>query len=402
MSEATAHGACVAPESELQTTLLAAAATAIAEGEPGLAVCVYKDGELVADVHAGTADEQSGRDVDDDTLFWIASVTKSLVAIALHVQAERGLVDYEAPIVEYWPEFGVHGKERATVLDALSHRAGIPLFPSDVTPEALSDYDALAERIGAMHPLYEPGTRNSYHSYTFGYVVGEVIRRTDPAHRSLRDFIHEEVFLPLGADELWLGIPEGVEHRIASYVVGVSRPGTSGLGYGTDTVAASPAQVTPASGIFMRPDVRRACHPGAGAVGNARSVARVYAMLAGGGELDGVRLLSPERVGMLSAPRPAGWDLVLGDRFRGSVGGFWLPLPWDGVTGPMGSGLGVFGHTGSGGNIAWCDVPNRLAVAITARHVRSRARAQDNPIIAVADTIRRQFELPCAAAAAAQ
>ena len=382
-----------APESQLQASVADAVARAVAEGEPGLAVCVYKDGDVVADVHAGVADEATGRDVDDETLFWIASVTKSFVAIGLHLQAERGYVDYEAPIAEYWPEFGVHGKERATVLDALSHRAGIPLFPSDTTPESLSDYDALVERIGAMHPLYKPGTQNSYHSYTFGYIVGEVIRRSDPKHRTLRDFIHEEVFRPVGADEVWLGIPEGVEDRVASYVVDVSRPGTSGLGYGTDTVAASPPQVTPASGIFMRPDVRRACHPGAGAIGNARSVARVYAMLADGGELNGVRLLSEERVGMMYAPRPAGWDLVLGDRFRGSIAGFWLPLPWDGVTAPMGTGLGVFGHTGSGGNIAWCDVRNRLAVAITAKHVRARPAAGDNPIVAVAETIRRELRI---------
>ena len=145
-----------------------AVAGALARGEPGLGVAVYLDGELIADVYDGIADEATGRKVDQDSLFWIASVTKSLVAVALHVQAERGFVNYEAPIARYWPEFAANGKDRATVLDALSHRAGVPLFPSDATPELMCNYDWVAKRIAAMHPLYEPGTRNSYHSYTFG------------------------------------------------------------------------------------------------------------------------------------------------------------------------------------------------------------------------------------------
>ena len=219
--------------------------------------------------------------------------------------------------------------------------------------------------------------------------MGEVVRRTDPKGRSLRDFIHEEIFRALGADEIWLGIPDEVEPRVASYLIKAATPGTTGLGYGYDTVTANPARVVPGSGTFLRGDVRRACHPGAGVIGNARSVARIYAMLANGGTLGGVRLLSEARVRMFSAPRPSAWDLVLGDRFRGSIGGFWLPLPWEGTTGPMGDGLGVFGHTGSAGNIAWCDTRHRLAVAITARCITGRAQAEDNPIVEVGNAIRR-------------
>jgi CubicO group peptidase (beta-lactamase class C family) len=378
-----------APRGDVEAAVREAVAAAIARGEPALGVAVYHHGELVADVFDGIADEETGKPVDEDTLFWIASVTKSLVATALHIQAERGLVDYEAPVAEYWPEFARHGKDRCTVQDALSHRAGVPIFPSDATPELMVDYHWVCDRIANMHPIYDPGTKNSYHSYTHGYIVGEVIRRTDPKGRSLSEFVHEELFRPLGADDIWLGIPADVEHRVCTYVVKTAQPGTAGLGYGTDTITANPNKVVPGVGTFMRSDVRRSCHPGAGVIANARSVAKVYAMLAGGGTFNGVRLLSPERIALMSAPRPASYDLVLGERFRGSIGGFWLPLPWEGTTGPMGDGLGVFGHTGSAGNIAWCDPRNALAVAITAKCITGRAMAEDNPVVDVANAIRR-------------
>jgi len=372
----------------VEPVVRAAVAAALARGEPALGVAVYHHGVLVADVFAGIADEETGAPVTAETLFWIASVTKSIVATALHIQAERGLVAYDAPIAKYWPEFARHGKERATVQDALSHRAGVPIFPSDSTPELMCDYHWVADRIASMHPVYDPGSRNAYHSFTFGWLVGEVVRRTDPKRRSLRDFVHEEVLRPLGADELWLGIPPALEPRVAKYVIRTAQPGTAGLGYGYDTLTANPPKVVPGANVFQRPDVHQSTHPGAGMIGNARSVAKVYAMLANKGEFNGVRLLSPERVELMAAPRPPGWDLVLGDRFRGSIGGFWLPLPWEGTTGPMGGGLGVFGHTGSAGNIAWCDTRNNLAVAITAKCITGRAMAEDNPICDVANAIR--------------
>jgi len=378
----------------VQEATISAVERAVERGEKGISVAVYYDSELVADAHAGIADEETGRAVDGDTLFWVASVSKSMVALAVHIQAERGLVDYDAPIAKYWPEFGVHGKDRATVMDGLSHRAGVPLFPGDATRELITDYDWVASQIAAMHPVYEPGTRNAYHAHTFGWVVGEVVRRTDPKGRSLRDFVHEELLAPLGADQFWMGIPPEVEHRVAGYVIEDVVPGTGASpGYGTDVLIAMPPQVSPGTGTFMDSRVRQSIQPSAGMIGNARSVARVYAMLANGGELDGVRLLSPERVALFAAPRPPGWDLVLGDRVRASIGGFWLPLPSDGVTAPMGSALGVFGHTGSAGVIAWCDPRNRLAVAILTRYMSNRVEPASNPVVDVGNAIRASLGL---------
>jgi CubicO group peptidase (beta-lactamase class C family) len=376
---------------ELQNSVEKAIERALERGEVGLGVAVYHRGELVADASGGAADLETGRPVEDDTLFWIASVTKSLVATALHIQAERGLVDLEAPLAQYWPEFGVHGKDQTTVTDALSHRAGVPIFPTDATPERLCDYDWVADRIASSHPIYEPGTRNAYHSFTFGWLVGQVVAATDPKHRPVSDFLRQELFEPLGISELWLGIPEDAYPRVTQYT---NRPdGAPDANRGHDLVPAISAAVGTQAEIYNRRDVLMSCNPSAGCVGNARSVARVYAMLAGGGELDGVRLLSEDRVRMLAAPRPAGWDLVLGRGCRVSTGGYWIPNS-DGTSAPMGTGLQVFGHTGAAGNIAWCDVGNQLAVAITANRMGSGRNAPEaNPLVEIADTIRATLDI---------
>jgi CubicO group peptidase (beta-lactamase class C family) len=361
---------------------------AVARGEVGLAVTVYHHGELVADAFGGIADENTGREVDRETVFWLGSVTKALCAVGLHMQAERGLVDYATPVAEYWPEFAVHGKDRGTVLDALSHRLGVPLFPIDATPELMCDFDWVAGRIAGMHPLHEPGTKNAYHTYTFGYVIGELVRRVDPKHRRIDVFLREELFEPLGADALWLGIPADVEPRVANLT---DRPVVFDGTVPYDRLITFPPSVAPLPAVFGRSDVRRGVQPSAGAIGSSSSVARVFAMLAGGGELDGVRLLSDDRVRLFSAPRPEGWDVMMGANVRISIGGFWLPLPREGHSSPMGNGFQIFGHTGVGGNIAWCDVRNRLAVAITANRLDARSTPKQNPLNDIAGVIRREL-----------
>jgi CubicO group peptidase (beta-lactamase class C family) len=128
-------------------------------GEIGLQVAAYVEGKHVIDVWGGLADATTGRKVDADTLFPVFSVTKAVTAVALHIQAERGLVDYAMPIAHYWPEFGVHGKDKATVYDALTHRLGVPIMPLGVTPELMCDWDWMVQRLADMHPLFEPGTK---------------------------------------------------------------------------------------------------------------------------------------------------------------------------------------------------------------------------------------------------
>jgi CubicO group peptidase (beta-lactamase class C family) len=376
-------------KTELQESVAAAVERAFERGESGLGVAVYHEGELVVDIAAGIADAKTGRRVDEETVFWMGSVTKAISAVGLHIQAERGLIDYREPVATYWPEFGQHGKDRCTVLDALSHRSGVPIFPLDATPERMNDWDWVCERIAGIHPLYEPGTRNAYHSYTFGWIIGEVVRRTDPKHRPFNVFLREELFEPLGIDELWLGIPPEVDPRVAA-VTDIMNEATyvQKARFPYERVIALPPAVAASQRVFGRSDVRQAGQPAAGAIANARSVARLFAMLAGGGELDGVRLLSEDRVNLFYAPRPEGWDLVLGDHTRMSIAGFWITNPSEGVAAPLGDGIRTFGHMGAGGNAAWADLKHRLAVAILANRPDGRDTLEENPLIDIADTIR--------------
>jgi CubicO group peptidase (beta-lactamase class C family) len=334
-------------------------------GEVGLQVAACLDGELVVDAWGGIADPASGRRVDRSTLFPVFSVVKAVTAVSLHIQAERGLIDYEAPIARYWPEFAANGKDRATICDALSHRLGIPQMPAGVTPELMSDYDWMVEQVARLEPLFPPGTANGYMCYTFGWIIAECVRRTDPKHRPFGQFVRQEICEPLRIDDLWVGIPAQLEARLARLVNAPNRP----LSPDSPIFAAIPPQVATKEEIFGRSDVRRACVPGANGIMSARGACRLFAMLANGGELDGVRLLSPERVASFSVPRadtdkP---DRVLGYPAKVGTAGFWLGGSETAAEDPcqlVGRNPRTICHPGAGGSIAWANPDARLAVAI--------------------------------------
>jgi CubicO group peptidase (beta-lactamase class C family) len=358
------------------------------DGEVGLQVAAYLDGELRVDVWGGLADEATGREVDGETLFPVFSVTKAVTAVALHIQAERGLVDYDQPVARYWPEFGAHGKHEGTVHDALTHRIGVPQMPPGVTPELMCDWDWMTERIAAMRPLFEPGRKCAYHALTFGWIIGEVVRRTDPQHRPFGAFVQDEICTPLAIDDLWLGIPDGVEPRVARLIdAPVPPPGEPGLPPDSIIPLAIPPQVDTNQEVFGRADVRRACIPGCGGIMNARSEARFFSLLANGGELDGVRLLSEDRVRRFNVPRPpCDYDLVLGVPHPGTIGGFWLA--GSPSTSPMGSGPRAFGHPGAGGAVGWADPDARLAVAINHNRMFNAPTPEANPFTAIGRAVR--------------
>ena len=164
--------------------------------ERGLQVAVYRDGEQVVDAVAGVADPETGRPVASDTPFYAYSVGKGATATVAHVLVERGLFDYDTPIVELWPEFGAHGKESATVRHALTHTVGVPGIPADTTPEDLCDWDRMCAAIADSEPWWEPGTETAYHAYPFGYIVGEIVRRA--TGKPISQVLREEVAGPLG------------------------------------------------------------------------------------------------------------------------------------------------------------------------------------------------------------
>jgi CubicO group peptidase (beta-lactamase class C family) len=355
---------------------------AIASGaETGLHVVAYHRGTKVIDACAGLADPAANRPVTGDTLFNVYSVTKAVTATALHLQAERGLVDYDAPIASYWPEFAAQGKQAATVRHALTHRAGVPQMPAGVTPDMMCDWDAMCAAIAALPPLAPPGEKTLYQSMTFGWIVGEIVRRTDPRGRDFRRFVLDEIAAPLGLRDLWLGIPDDAEPRIA--VMSDRNAGDPPPPAATLYAQSMPTAVALIPAVFERPDVRRACIPGVGGIFNARDEARFWAMLAEGGALDGVRLLSRERVAGFSALRDNGDEpdpVMFGIPIPISAGGYWLG-------GHRVTSDRAIWHPGAGGSIGWADPEHRLAVAICHNRMFNTRTVEDDPILPITRAI---------------
>ena len=146
--------------------------------ERGMQVAAYRNGEMVVDAVAGVADPATGRKVESGTPFYNFSICKAAASTVMHILAERGIFGYDTPLVEMWPEFGAHGKDNVTVRHVLSHTAGVPAIPLTTTMEDLCDWDKMCAAIAASELWWEPGTRIGYHAYTFGYLVGEIVRRT--------------------------------------------------------------------------------------------------------------------------------------------------------------------------------------------------------------------------------
>lgn len=363
----------------------------VADGrEIGVQVCAYLGEEKVVDCWAGSADPACGRQVDGDTLFNVFSVSKAVTATAAHLQAERGLIDYGAPVARYWPEFAQAGKDAVTVRHVLSHVSGVLRMPPDVTPELMCDWEWMVRRIAEMPGLYPPGSRSSYQSMTFGWLLGEIVRRTDPAGRPFGQFVKEEIADPLGCEDLWLGIPDAVEPRVAKLddsAVQIA-PG------GNLTREACPLQVDLMPDPFERPYVRRACIPAVGGIFSARSSARFFAMLANGGQLDGVRLLSEERVRGFAAPRPHFDDAD--PVFFGMVvpigwAGYWLGGEVPPVSAPRNPR--ALCHPGMGGSIGWADLERKLAVGFCHNRMFDTVDIAQDSRTLIGDLIREQLGL---------
>ena len=363
------------------------------EGRSASKSLLILDSRLVIDVWGGLADETTGQKVDGDTLFPVFSNIKAVSAAALHIQAERGLVDYYSPVARYWPEFGNHGKDKGTVYDALTHRIGVPLMPVGVTPELMCDWDWMVEKIADMHPLFEPGTRSGYMAYTFGWVIGEIVRRTDPEGRPFGRFMQEEICQPLGIDSLWAGIPPEAEPRVARLAnMPPLPPGGAGMPPDSLRSRATPPEVATTQEVFGRSDVRRACIPGAQGIANARSQARFYATLANGGELDGVRLLSADRVRWFHVPRPpSDYDPVSGVPHNGTIAG--LHFAGSPGMGAMGNNPNAFGHNGAGGSLSWADPDHHLAVAIHHNRMIPHGPPEESPLTPIGRAVREALEI---------
>lgn len=321
-------------------------------GDVGAACCVYRDGRAVVDIWAGVADRESGRAWVDDTIVLVFSSTKGVTAIAAHLLAERGELDLDAPVADYWPEFGVAGKDRIPVRWLLTHQAGLPAVEGTFSLDDVVAWHPIADALAAQAPEWEPGTAHGYHMRSYGWLVGEVIRRV--SGRTPGEFIAAELAAPLGLD-LFVGLPEREEARLATIIPPPPLEGEAQALYDmftqgdslTGRVFRGPSDLFQYDERWNRRELHQAEMPSSNGISDARSLARLYAAVIG--EVDGVRLLRPETVAAAAKVQAEGSDavLVLPTRF---ATGFALP-PMLGLACPP----SAFGHPGAGGSLGFAD-----------------------------------------------
>ena len=323
--------------------------------ERGVQVAVYRHGEQVVDAVAGVADPATGRPVTPDTPFYNFSIGKGATATVAHILAERGLFGYDTPVVELWPEFGAHGKQAVTVRHVLTHSAGVPGIPLDTTVEDVCDWEHMCAAIADAELWWEPGTQVGYHAYTFGYLVGEIVRRA--TGKPISQVLREEVSGPLRvADELYFGMPVAEHGRLAPLEDAPDGDENWAASMPADLpmFKAGPMSLMPTAALGNRTDILAADIP-AGGKTSARAIARMYAALLG--EVDGVRLISPERLREVTAVAASGVDQVFGNPSTWALG-YTIGVP--GEESRTGFGMG-----GAGGSYAYGDTATGIAFAVT-------------------------------------
>jgi CubicO group peptidase (beta-lactamase class C family) len=344
--------------------------------EIGLQVVAMHEGRVVVDAVAGVADQRTGKPVTPGTLFFAASTAKGVAASVAHVLAEHGQLSYEDRVADAWPEFAAHGKGDVTLADVLVHSAGVPGLWPEITPEDLCDSARMCAYIAAEPPWWRPGTKTGYHALTFGFVLGEFVRRR--TGRTLASLLRDEIAAPLGvAHELYFGVP-------ADRLDAVARQGPEGAtppppDPGSPPDRAVPPGVQPTAAFANRRDVLGAEIPSQGTM-SARAVARMYAALLG--HIHGVELVSPPRRNVIVAPAFSGTDQVMGN-----------PATWALGYSPARLGRGgsrpgsTFGMVGSNGSAAYADVESGVVVAV----MRNRIVADMSALAAIDDIVAAHF-----------
>lgn len=349
------------------------AANFVDHGEVGAGFCLYVDGEPVVELTGGVADD-TGRPYDEGTLQMVFSSTKGATAACAHLLAQRGELDLSAPVVDYWPEFGAHGKDHVPVGWLLCHKAGLIDTDASLSFEEALDWDTVCAALADTTPVWEPGSRHGYHAVTYGWLVGEVVRRV--SGRSLGTFFREEVAEPLGL-EFWIGLPESEQPRVASLIpmagpelpMMMAEEGTGSerapsgliemldmfLGEGNlaGRALCAPGGALRDEQAWNRPELRAAEVPAANGVTNAPSLARMYASLVG--EVDGVRTLEAETVERATEVQVEGPDAVLVFPIPFALG-FMTHSDFSPFLGGR-----SFGHYGAGGSVGFADPDRRIA-----------------------------------------
>lgn len=374
MTSVTVEGTCA---EGYEAVRAAFAANLVDPGEIGAAVAAVVDGRVVVDLWAGLADAHTGRAWQEDTPVLVYSATKGPTTVCALRLWERGLLDIDAPVADVWPEFSTAGKEAVTTRHLLTHQAGLPVFDEPISFTDCHDQDLVAARLAAQAPRWAPGTAHGYHPLTFGWLVGEVVRRV--SGRSVGAMLAEEVAGPLGLD-LWLGLPPEREATVARLAPGrldpsAISPGDPALAFLVAIMdvesltfkafANPPGQLDVES--FNAPELHQAEWPGVNGIATARALARMY------GELACDRLLSTATLDEASRAQVSGSDRVLAVDTAFGLG-FSLHSA---MTGPGGRsseyslggspvtahGTGGFGHEGAGGSVAFADRSRGLGFA---------------------------------------
>ena len=320
-------------------------------GDVGASVAVTVDGELVVDLWGGFVDEGRQTPWRSDTIVGVASTTKTVTALCALLLADRGVIDLDAPVARYWPEFATQGKESVLVRHLLGHTSGLPGWTAEVAFEDLYDWNKVTSLLAAQAPWWTPGTASAYHAVTQGFLVGEVVRRV--TGQSLGGFLTREIAGPLGAD-FHIGLDPSHFHRIAPSIPNPEPPPP--LGDATTIwgrIAFNP-QVPPVRDLDARWLTSEI--PAGNGVGNARSVASLMSVLACGGEVGGGRLMSP-----------AGCKAVLRQQSDGVDLAFLTPVRW-GMGLALQLGELTFGRRtcfwgGSGGSLVVVDLERRMTFA---------------------------------------
>ena len=364
-------------------------------GEQGAATAIYVEGRKVVDLWGGIADHVTGRPWREDTLSLVWSTTKGPAAMTVHLVAQRGAIDLDAPVARYWPEFAENGKAEIPVRMILSHQAGLPYVDMKLGVDDLLAGTAVVEALARQAPVWEPGTRHGYHAITMGFLAGEVVRRV--SGKSLGPYFAEEIAAPLGLD-FFIGLPAKHEPRVTRIIeVGPNDAGVADnlpegmirdIAKEYARAIADPNSLTVRAfqvggfreSNFNEPRFHAVEFPWGNGIGDARSLARLYAACIG--EVDGFRLLSERTIDGATVSRGIERDAVLIYPTNWSDG-FMLSTelaPWMGPT--------SFGFTGAGGHIGMADRKAKVGFAYTMTKMFGNLTGDPRPT-AVMDALKR-------------
>ena len=321
--------------------------------EVGASFAATVDGKFVVDIWAGYADEAKSRLWEKDTIVNVYSTTKVMTVICALMQVDRGLIDLDAPVADYWPEFAQAGKEKLPVRYLFSHSSGLSGFEKPIDTDTLYDWEEVTARLAAQAPWWKPGTKCGYHALTHGYLLGELVRRV--TGKSLGTFFKEEVAEPLGAD-FHIGLDEMHDPRVGE-LIPPQLPSEPVFKPEPGSVLAKHAASITLNALESRTRAWRAAEiPAANGHGNARSVARIASAMASGGEIDGIRLMSQATIDKAIEEQINDTDLILMIPVRYGLG-FGLLSEWM----PVGPNPRTFFWGGWGGSLCVMDLDARVS-----------------------------------------